>query len=427
VAEAPGTKLGHYRLVAPIGTGGFATVYRAVDERLDAEVAIKVLAENHALDVAVRERFITEAQLLRRVCDPAVVTVYDIGETDRAQPFIVLAFADRGDLRTRVRQYRDSGRRPAGDDLLQVARTLAAALGRAHAIGLVHRDVTPDNLLISSTGGPGGSGPGLLAAGERLQLGDLGLAKDLAASSGFSQGVGTQGFSAPEQRSGLSRVDARADVFGASAVLFWLATGAVPPDGEQARARALAGAGVPDAVTGAVRRGLATDPADRFATIEQWHRGMTDASTSTARQPPAAADGDQRLGAPRSIVPGWLPVAAVVVGAALASLAWWGIGRQSAPTVTALGNGQVKVERQVGELRGAVFGPTVAAVGQQLTFQAAVTGAASFRWVAPDGQLHDGNPLVTTAVRAGAGRVTLLVSDANGTTTTVEFPFMVTV
>jgi serine/threonine protein kinase len=77
------SRIGHYRLIGPIGRGGFSAVHHAIDERLDAAVAIKGLAENHALDPQIRERFLGEAQLLRKVACGAVIAVHDVGETGR--------------------------------------------------------------------------------------------------------------------------------------------------------------------------------------------------------------------------------------------------------------------------------------------------------------------------------------------------------
>ena len=103
---------GRYRSVGIVGSGAFATVYRARDDRLDTDVAVKVLAENHSLDPEVRERFITEGQLLRRIDCPEVIAAFDLGETERGQPFLVLEYADRGDLATRVRGCGRPGGRP---------------------------------------------------------------------------------------------------------------------------------------------------------------------------------------------------------------------------------------------------------------------------------------------------------------------------
>lgn len=99
-------RIGRYRVDGVVGSGGFATVYRAYDERFDATVAVKVLAENHCLDPDVRERFLKEGRVLRRVGSPHLVTAHDLGENDRGQPYLVLDFADRGTLAERVRACR---------------------------------------------------------------------------------------------------------------------------------------------------------------------------------------------------------------------------------------------------------------------------------------------------------------------------------
>ncbi|MGO2537965.1 MAG: protein kinase domain-containing protein, partial [Brachybacterium tyrofermentans] len=148
--------LGHYRLHEVLGVGSFATVHRAHDERLDASVAVKVLAENHSLNPEIRERFIAEGRTLRRVGGPHLVTVHDIGQTSRQQPYLVLEIADRGTLRQRVENLRAEGWRATREDALALARPLAAAVGAVHRARLVHRDLSPGNLLLTSTGGVAG-------------------------------------------------------------------------------------------------------------------------------------------------------------------------------------------------------------------------------------------------------------------------------
>ncbi len=300
MAEQTGTRLGPYRLIAPIGSGGFATVYRAVDERLDAEVAIKVLADNHALDLDIRDRFLAEARLLRRVACEAVIPLFDLGETERGQPYLVLDYADRGDLAERVERRRGQGIEPSAADLRAVADTLVAGLGRAHQVGLVHRDIKPTNLLIAASvgvprGRPLGTSP-LLAHEERLLISDLGLAKDLAASSGMTVGGGTEGFSAPEQRAPGRTVDTRADVFGASAVLYWMATGSPPADDRRAVESSIRSVGLPPTLADAVIHGLAPDPDGRPATIDQWHRAIVEGA-STASVAPGDLGSPGRSGA----------------------------------------------------------------------------------------------------------------------------------
>lgn len=126
---APEPQLGRYRVGDVIGVGSFATVHRAVDERLDDVVVVKVLAENHSLNPEIRERFIAEGRALRRVASPHVVAVHDIGESDRQQPYLVLEHADRGTLAARVATLRADGWTATPADVLAVARGLAAGAG----------------------------------------------------------------------------------------------------------------------------------------------------------------------------------------------------------------------------------------------------------------------------------------------------------
>ena len=458
MAEQSGTRLGHYRLIEPIGSGGFATVYRAVDERLDSEVAVKVLAENHALDVEIRERFLGEARALRRVACDAVVPVYDVGETDRAQPYIVLAYADRGDLRDRVTKRSGTGGPITTADLLTVAETLATALGRAHRVGLVHRDVKPTNLLISSSKGEARGRPlgrsSLLAHDERLLLGDLGLAKDLSASSGLTVGAGTHGFSAPEQRAGLGQVDPRTDVYGASAVLYWMATSSLPSDDESERAHRLAAAQLPADLSRAIGVGLATNPDDRFPLIDEWLQAMASPSGPVASDAPDAnpdlaagpATGPASLGQLPTARPGSAdtdgrsrpagsgdgdrePVrvsrAAAATGAAivgaLAAGVMWALLREPGPALVELDGDRVQIVEEDGDLTVAVSGPTTAKVGEPIELEASAAGAASFRWFTPDGSVETANPLVLRSSAPGEATITLVASTADGQIATVEF------
>ena len=256
MAEAPGTVIEHYRLLEPIGTGGFATVYRAYDELLDTDVAIKILAENHSLDPDIRERFVTEAQMLRRLSAcPAVIDIYGLGETNRGQPYMVLELAQQGDLGRRAAEHHQAGKPLLEADLEPVVITLADSLAAIHDLGLVHRDVKPRNLLIASTGGPPRP-TGLLRPHERILLSDLGLAKDLLASSGLTVGSGTEGFSAPEQREPAAQVDTRADIWAATAVMFWLVTQQAPPSDRSQRHQLLNNLDLPPGFESATDRGL---------------------------------------------------------------------------------------------------------------------------------------------------------------------------
>src|SRR5690625_4562633 len=124
-------RIGRYEVIDRLGAGSFATVYRAYDLRLEDEVAVKVLAENHALNPDLLERFIGEGRALRRARNPHVAAVHDIGELPHNQPYLVLELADRGTLGARVEALRAQGWKAGRGDVLIVARSLAAALGRS--------------------------------------------------------------------------------------------------------------------------------------------------------------------------------------------------------------------------------------------------------------------------------------------------------
>jgi len=219
-------RIGRYRLIAPIGAGGFSTVYRALDEDTKKEVAIKVLAENHSLVPDTRRRFVEEYKLRKTVESPFIAKMFEVGTTEAGQPYMVLELADRGDLRRRVEEFRRSHQLLTRDDLMMLARHLTEALTALHDADIVHRDVSPGNILIRShpssgarQGSPELGNVTLLEPGERFLLADLGHAKDLVRSSGFTAGGGTQGFAAPEQRDDVTVVDHRADIFSATAIV----------------------------------------------------------------------------------------------------------------------------------------------------------------------------------------------------------------
>jgi hypothetical protein len=254
-------RIGGYRVIAPIGAGGFATVYRALDEKTGREVAIKVLAENHSLVPDTRRRFVDEVGLLATIDSAAIAKIYEVGETDTKQPFMVLELADRGDLRRRLEEVRGSHRVLNRSDLTMLAHHLYEALSTLHDAEIVHRDVSPGNILIKSRRASGRriptgeGGVALLEPGERLLLADLGHAKDMILASGFTAGGGTRGFASPEQRDDVTVVDHRADIFSATAVIEWAAH-----DGKYG-----------EDLEPFFDIGLAAEPDDRFDSMAEWH------------------------------------------------------------------------------------------------------------------------------------------------------------
>ncbi|MET8067695.1 protein kinase [Micromonospora sp. NPDC005686] len=247
--------IGAYRVERLLGTGSFATVWLAYDPALAGRVAVKVLAENWSHDLRVRERFLDEARLLRRLDHDRLVRVHAVGELPDGRPYAVLAWADGGSLRDRLAR----GPLPVAE-ALAVLDGIAAGVAVLHRHRVVHRDLTPSNVLFHS--GPDG---------ERVLIADLGLAKALAVASGLTARAGTPGYMAPEQDDPLAVVDTRADVFGLGRLGLRLLGRAGPPGGPAgSRLRP----GVPAAVDGVLRTATAVRPADRHPDADAFRRAL---------------------------------------------------------------------------------------------------------------------------------------------------------
>lgn len=334
--------IGRFRVGGLLGTGAFSAVYLAADDRVGSDVAVKLLADHHSLDPDIRERFIAEARLLRRLTSPHVVRLYELDETVTHQPFHVLEYVAGGNLAAHRRARLDAGASVTAADLAHIARDLTAALGVLHAERIVHRDLAPKNLLVRPTpdavdgersGGNVGLGVaadmggehartgsgsrrtatdrphGVMRPGEQLVLADLGISKDLADSSGFTAAAGTLGYAAPEQRT-VGTVDERADVYAASAVLAWMVTGEHPTEyrPEQLADR-IAATGFAPGLADVLAGGLAHQPAARPPTIARWHDDVLAALDGPAHDAADGAgnalfmhrpDGHRAVGPPRS-------------------------------------------------------------------------------------------------------------------------------
>ncbi|MFF2521120.1 serine/threonine-protein kinase [Streptomyces liangshanensis] len=243
--------IGRYRVERRLGTGAFGVVWLAHDDRLQAPVAIKVMAENWAYRLDIRERFLSEARLLRRAASDGLVQVFDIGEHSEDRPYFVMEYADRGTLEDRL----TAGPLPVAEALrLTAAATRGAAA--LHRAGAVHRDIKPSNVLVATA--PDG--------GERVLVADLGLAKSLAQASGLTLTVGSAGYAAPEQLDQSDGIDARADVYSLGALLYHLLTGVVPgPPGKIVAPDRLR-PGLPPEIRRAVLRALESDRERRWPT-----------------------------------------------------------------------------------------------------------------------------------------------------------------
>src|SRR5688572_3371280 len=145
---APGNFLGRYRLVEPLGEGGMGEVWKAHDDKLDREVAIKTLLRGTLVDTTSQERFRREALVLSRLSHPGVATIFDFDTRDGYE-FLVMEYVAGGTLQSRL----DAGPLPV-DDVLQLGTAIAGALDNAHGRGFLHRDLKPGNIALTADGHP---------------------------------------------------------------------------------------------------------------------------------------------------------------------------------------------------------------------------------------------------------------------------------
>jgi eukaryotic-like serine/threonine-protein kinase len=255
---------GRYELEELVGTGGMSSVYRAEDRMLERKVALKILHDYHGADEASIERFRREARSAAQLSHPNIVTVIDRGE-DSGRHFIVFEYVQGENVKALLER---DGRLPPRR-ALELAIATGDALAFAHAHGLVHRDVKPQNVLLNGDG--------------EAKVTDFGIARAVDVQSVTESGtvLGTSYYIAPEQASGRG-VDAQTDVYSLGVVLFELLTARLPFEGENFVAVAMQHIheappsvlefrpDVPVRVAHAIERALAKDPADRFESMEEF-------------------------------------------------------------------------------------------------------------------------------------------------------------
>ena len=355
---------GRYAVRSRIARGGMASVYLATDTRLDRRVAVKVMHPGFADDPEFVARFTREARAAAALNHPDVVSVYDQG-TDGGHPFLVMEYVPGETLRSVLR----SRGRLSPAEAVAVMDHVLAALAAAHAAGLVHSDVKPENVLVTPDG--------------RVKVADFGLARAVAASTVTASTatlIGTAAYLAPEQvRDGAS--DARTDVYSAGVMFFELLTGEPPFSGDSPMSIAFRHtqedvpapssyvAAVPPEIDAVVRAATARDAAARPADAGALHRMLLEVrdrlglhaavpapepaytasndtlvvertqalATAPPEQPPAQPAGADRSGRRRRRWP--LVVAVLTAAAVAAAFAGWylAVGRYtSTPTVVGL-------------------------------------------------------------------------------------------
>jgi eukaryotic-like serine/threonine-protein kinase len=285
---------GRYVLRGVLGRGGMATVHRARDEVLDRDVAVKLLHAHLATDPAFLDRFRREARAAAALSHPNVVAVHDWGETDEG-PFLVLQLIDGPSLRGVLRHRR----RLHAEEAVSVLGPAAAGLGAAHAAGLVHRDVKPENLLLGLDGA--------------VRVTDFGLARAAASATstfGTDVLVGSPHYLSPEAVRGQP-LDPRADVYALGVVLFETLTGRPPFEADSPFATAVQHTanrvpppstvvpGVPPALDEVVRRATDPDRDGRYADAAAFGAALTAASPPAAAPLPALFAEDITVGTDR--------------------------------------------------------------------------------------------------------------------------------
>jgi tetratricopeptide (TPR) repeat protein/TolB-like protein len=270
-----GRTVAHYEIVARRGGGGMGVVYEARDTRLGRTVALKFLPQQWSHDEGAKQRFVREAQAASATHHPNICTIHDIGTAADGQLFIVMAYYEGLTLKQRIE---GGGPLPLAD-ALDIATQVADGLAKAHAQGIVHRDVKPGNLILTEDG---------------VRIVDFGLATFADALQLTLPGstVGTAAYMSPEQVRGAA-ADARSDVWAVGVILYEMLTGRVPFRGTYAEAIAYAIRNdapapvreqrpeVPEEVEQLVFRALHKDPGVRYQNGRELARALRQARGHT--------------------------------------------------------------------------------------------------------------------------------------------------
>ena len=333
-----GRQIGPYEILAPLGAGGMGEVYRARDNKLDREVAIKILPTHYMSNAQYRARFTREARLLATLNHPHIGAIYGLEEAG-GMTALVLELIEGPTLAERLRH----GPLPLVD-ALTIARQVVDALDAAHQKGIVHRDLKPANIMLHETSSR-------TPQDMRAKVLDFGLAKSFGLSgddatrrnslsveaTGEGRIVGTPAYMSPEQARGLP-VDKRTDIWAFGCVLFEMLSGVRPfaaNTASDALARVLEREpdwsslprDTPLTVRTLVQRCLHKDPQQRLSDIQE-ARAVLDLAVTTRTRPPSGAEyvvGQlARHKLSTALTAG---IVALIVGSG-----WWTISRQSLTT-----------------------------------------------------------------------------------------------
>jgi tRNA A-37 threonylcarbamoyl transferase component Bud32 len=253
MSDPPASLLGgRYQLRDELGRGGMATVYRAWDDRLEVERAVKLLKPELAAHKLARERFANEARAMARIHHPNVLTVHDV-VLDQEHSFLVMEIAQGGSLDSHIQEHGPM----TPDAAVDLVCALLDGLAEAHAQGIVHRDIKPQNILLTPTG---------------AKLSDFGIAQlndAMFTLTASGMALGTLSYMAPEQQVDARSVDRRADVYAMGGTLYHLLTGKSPAHLYSVDAGDARLAGLETELADVIRKATSFHPEQRYASAEE--------------------------------------------------------------------------------------------------------------------------------------------------------------
>ena len=210
-----------YEIIEELGTGGMGKVYRVKDKKLDEEMALKILRPEIAADKGMIERFKNELKLARKIAHRSVCKMYDLNEEEGTH-FITMEYVSGEDLKSYIRKKG----KISEEDAISIAKQICEGLSEAHELGVVHRDLKPQNIMIDEKG--------------RTKIMDFGIARSVEAPGVTQTGImiGTPDYISPEQAGG-EEADQRSDIYALGVILYEMVTGSVPFKGDSALSVAL--------------------------------------------------------------------------------------------------------------------------------------------------------------------------------------------